>query len=211
MSSSLLLSYRGGGHENVTDPAQVEPRIRQLVDDLCDEQFPRPDYEHADVYISHPNGWSVSASMNGEVSLSYWPMGVAPTRYQYGLSKEDLVQLFVMLAEGRIDEIQAMKWQDDRVHGKGDHYLYRDRPDMTDLHRAAAKGDCKWITSELAAQANINAKDRHGATALHLAAIAGQIEACRLPTRHARIIPVQALSITQATETSTSIPFKHAS
>ena len=39
---------------------------------------------------------------------------------------------------------------------------------------------CQWIRSELAARADINAVDRDGATPLHLAAIAGNAEACRL-------------------------------
>jgi hypothetical protein len=43
-----------------------------------------------------------------------------------------------MLAEGRMDDINGMNWLDTPVHGKGDHYLYLDHPDMTDLHRAAA-------------------------------------------------------------------------
>jgi hypothetical protein len=176
----LIFSFRGGGRENVVDATRVEPMVRQLVDDLCDEQFARPDYEHGDVYISHPNGWSVSAGMNGEVSLSYWPMGVVPNLYQYGLSKDELIRLFDMLAKNRMDEIKSMKWHDQPVCGEGDHYLFRNRPDMSDLHRAAAKGDCEWIRSELADHADINARDRDGATPLHLAAIAGNVEACRL-------------------------------
>jgi hypothetical protein len=177
---TVHLRYRDGGRESVSDPADYGPKIRQLVADLCEEQFPRPDYEHSEAWVTDANGWSVGASMMGAISLSYWPTGVHPTRYLYGLPPEELVQVMVKLAQGRLDEIQAMPWQEMPVQGKADYYLYRNCPDMMDLHRAASKGDCEWIRTELTAGADVNAKDRDGATPLHRAAIAGHVDACRL-------------------------------
>jgi ankyrin repeat protein len=51
---------------------------------------------------------------------------------------------------------------------------------MTDLHRAAAKGDCEWIRWEVKRGESLAAKDRNGATPLHWAALAGQAAASRL-------------------------------
>lgn len=180
MSITLLTRY--GAREVIEDPARFRPEIRQLIDELCEEQFARPDYEHSEVSVTHSSGRYIAATMNGVVVLGHLEPGTEPDRYLYGLSKTELEALFMMLAKGQLDKILELKWADRiaAVRGRGDHYLFQNRPDMTNLHRAASKGDCEWIRSELAAGADLGSTDKHGATPLHWAALAGQYEACRL-------------------------------
>jgi len=177
---SITLLTRYGAQEVVDEPTRFRRETRELIDELCEEQFARPDYEDAEVSVSHPSGRYIAATLNGVVIFGHLDSATEPNRYLYGLSKQELEALFMMLARGELDKILELKWADSiaTVHNRGDHYLFLNRPDMTDLHRAAAKGDCAWIRSELAAGADLGARDKHGATPLHWAALAGQYEAC---------------------------------
>jgi hypothetical protein len=144
------------------------------------EQLARPDYEHCEVSVSHPSGWYIAATMPGLVTLGH--QNGSPDRFLYGLSKEELVQLFLKLARGLFTEVLTFPWVETAgaFRGQRDHYLFANRTDMTELHRAAAKGDVNWAQAELANGADLTARDRDGATPLHRAALAGHLEMCRL-------------------------------
>ena len=51
--------------------------------------------------------------------------------------------------------------------------------DEVDLHGAARSGDVDALGKCIAAGADVNGRDKHKRTALHLAAYAGQLEAVR--------------------------------
>ena len=136
---SITLRSRYGAHDVIDDPSQYESAICRLVEELCEERFARPDYEHSAVSVSHASGWFIEATMNGVVALGRLNSD-APDRYQYGLSKKDLVRLFMLLATGKMEQVLDITWGErvGAVRGRGDHFLFADRPDMTDLHRAAS-------------------------------------------------------------------------
>jgi hypothetical protein len=176
-----IRSYgRYGDLEKASGPKAVEKLIRERVAELCSEQFARPDYEHYQVSVGRPDGWSITAYMMGPLTLYRLDSG-EPARYLDGPPREELVELLLQLARGEMEAVLARPWTTDRgaVDWERDFYLFASSPGWTDLHRAAAKGDLEWIDSELAGGADVNGADGEGATPLHRAALAGQAEACR--------------------------------
>jgi ankyrin repeat protein len=80
-----------------------------------------------------------------------------------------------------MEAVQARPWTADResIRGAHDFYLLADRPEMTDLHRAAALGDLAWLEEGLAAGLDVNTPDKHGATPIHWAAMTGRPDVCQ--------------------------------
>jgi hypothetical protein len=175
-----IQSYgRYGDSERAADPEAVEKLIRSRVRELCDEQFARPDREHTRVSVCNASGWFIEVTVSGLAVLGRHDSG-EKARYLRGLPREDLVQLFLALAREEMNTVLAQPWSLDlKPIGDGhDYYLFADRPQMTDLHRAAAAGDLAWVEECLAAGADVNAPDKHGATPLHWAAITGRPDVC---------------------------------
>jgi hypothetical protein len=132
--------------------------------------------------VSQPGGWSISAEVRGEVELTGPGADRTARRYLNGLPKTKLVSLCLSLAKGEIARVLKENWSERPLPAaeRGDHYLLANRKDLTDLHRAAAKGDCEWLRRELDGGADVESRDKWGATALHFAAIAGHRKACRV-------------------------------
>jgi hypothetical protein len=176
-----IQSYgRYGDSTRASGPEAVEQLIRSRVGELCDEQFARPDSEHRRVSVRNASGWFIEVSVSGLAVLGRNDFDETD-RYLYGLPKEDLVQLLLQLAREETDAVFARPWTTDweSIRRPRDFYLFADREEMTDLHRAAAQGNLAWLEEGLAAGLDVNAPDKHGATPLHWAAMTGRSDICR--------------------------------
>jgi hypothetical protein len=78
-------------------------RFGELLDQLS-----KADAEHPDVAVTHESEWSITVYKSGFVVLENLEDG-EPTHLG-PLDKTAIVQLMVAVAEGRIDELQAMPW-----------------------------------------------------------------------------------------------------
>ena len=177
---SATLKSRLGELTDFED-CHVTEAIRELIAELCDEQTGRPDTEHSEISVSHPSGWSVIATVQGTIALTKAGDSAEPERYLSGLPITELENLLLLVAKGDIKTALRLPWLGSPAvdPNQRDFYLYFARNDMTDLHRAAAKGDCDWIESAVRHGESLSASDRDGATPLHRAALAGQVDACR--------------------------------
>lgn len=183
MKASLRDRY--GYEERITDPRKLKKAIGSLIDGLCREEFPRPDYEHSQISVVNEQDWGISVYLRGFVELHHLTDFSIPSRYRYGLSKEELIELLLLLAQEKMEEVFAQPWQDstNAFTSERDYYLLLGREDLTDLHRAAAKGDCEWAKEELKTT-DVNIEDKWGATPLHHAAFAGHPDMCLLLLQH---------------------------
>jgi hypothetical protein len=181
MPAIAIQSYgRYGDSQKATGIKAVQKLIRARVDELCEEQFARPDYEHCRVSVCNSADWFIEVSMRGTAVLGRHD-SAEPERYLHGVPKEELVELFLQLARGEMEAALARPWVTDRkaLTGRDDFYLLANSLSLTPLHRASAKGDLDWVEAELDAGADVNAPDRFGATPLHRAALAGHADVCR--------------------------------
>lgn len=177
-----IQSYdRYGGSEVVSGKDAVEQLIRRRVNQLGDENFTRPDYEHSEISITNSDDWSISVSLRGAITLGRFDQSV-PDRFLFGLHPDDLVRLLLDLAECEMDRVLARRWGSvfDPAWRECDFYLYHRFPHTPDIFRAVGKGDAKWIDRELNAGADINHLDHHFGTPLHYAALCGWTDICRL-------------------------------
>lgn len=177
---SVTLKSRFGELTEFYD-SHVTEAVRELIAELCDEPTGRPDAEHSEIAVSHPSGWAVVATVHGTVVLTKAGDSAEPQRHLFGLPTTELENLLLLVVKGDIETALRLPWLNSPAAGpyQRDYYLYLARHDMTDLHRAAAKGDCDWIDSAVRHGESLSARDRDGATPLHRAALAGQVDACR--------------------------------
>ena len=163
------------------DDSHVTEAVRELIAELCDEQTGRPDMENSEIAVGHPSGWSVTATVHGTITFTMPGDSAEPQRYLFGLPTAELENLLMLVAKGDIETALRLPWVGSPLTDRNqrDYYLYLARHDLTDLHRAAAKGDCDWIESAVRHGESLFARDRDGATPLHRAAMAGQVDACR--------------------------------
>ncbi|MFI6050982.1 hypothetical protein ACIBCO_12955 [Streptomyces violascens] len=83
-----------------------EAMMRTILDGLADA-----DDEHPDVSLTHENGWSLSAFPSGELLWLLWENlddpDAAP-RQVSGVSKDEVLRLFGLLATGDTAEIDRL-------------------------------------------------------------------------------------------------------
>lgn len=172
-------SGRYGDFATATGLDAVRELIAKRIDELGDEQFPRPDYEHEQISVIRPDGWLVTVFMRGLIALERFD-GKEPQRHLWGLPTAELSEMLLQFARGDLAGVLARPWaaEQSELTGRDDYYLLLSRPDLTDLHRAVAKGDATWVAAELAGGADIHARDRFGATPLHRASLAGRRSIC---------------------------------
>ena len=80
--------------------------LRALVAELNGPE----DAEHADVAVSHPSGWSLSAFPSG---LVVWENveSDAPVSHRSAVSRDEVQRLFELLSSGDLDEVRASGWE----------------------------------------------------------------------------------------------------
>ncbi|MFI6688804.1 hypothetical protein [Streptomyces sp. NPDC050485] len=83
-----------------------EATMRTILDGLADA-----DTEHPDVSLTHTNGWSLSVFPSGELLWLLWENlddpDTAP-RQLSGLTKDEVLRLFGLLAAGDTEEIERL-------------------------------------------------------------------------------------------------------
>ncbi|MFG3286387.1 hypothetical protein [Streptomyces sp. NPDC048111] len=86
--------------------APDEATMRTILDGLADA-----DDEHPDVSLTHENGWSLSAFPSGELLWLLWENlddPDAPPRQLAGVTREEVLRLFGLLAQGETAEIDRL-------------------------------------------------------------------------------------------------------
>jgi hypothetical protein len=94
-------------------------RMRAVLAEL-DE----PDDEHPDTWLTHESGWILIADQDGLVVLENDETS-APPRHMRGVSRERVLELWLQLAAGNLQELEQAPWQPG--HG---------RAPLTDAQRA---------------------------------------------------------------------------
>jgi hypothetical protein len=73
------------------------------------EELSVPDTEHPDCWLSDENDWTVSAFHSGPVILENPETREGPWHMR-GLSTTEIVQLWNLLALGKLDEVRKLPW-----------------------------------------------------------------------------------------------------
>jgi len=84
--------------------------LHELLDSLEDDDIKRA--EHPDVSLTNDTlGWSISFSPTGIVTLENLDEADAPSRYVIERTRNQTLELWIHLREGRIDALLAMGWE----------------------------------------------------------------------------------------------------
>lgn len=80
----------------------------ELLDELYGE-LSHADHEHTDVSLTHDTEWCLSAFASG---LLVWEnvAGEGEPKYLRNASKEKVIKLWTLLANGSVDEISQQNW-----------------------------------------------------------------------------------------------------
>lgn len=69
------------------------------------------DKDHPDVSLIHdPSGWSISVFPSGIVVMDNLDAKDRPPAYLKDLKRDEILQLWIELSEGRIDALRARPW-----------------------------------------------------------------------------------------------------
>jgi len=85
-----------------------DPPLNAL--ELLFEELESADDEHTDVSVSHESEWTLSAFKSGHLVWENVAEGDQP-RHMRPISREKVLELWRLLAEGRISEIEKEPWQ----------------------------------------------------------------------------------------------------
>ena len=93
------VSSRWGGHES-------EPSVDRMRAILA--ELDTNDDEHPDVALTHESEWCLSAFPSG---LLIWEnLEQGEPRHMNGISRERVLALWIKLAHGQLDAIEAESW-----------------------------------------------------------------------------------------------------
>lgn len=112
---SFSVETRWGGAEE----SPSAERMRAILADLDVR-----DNEHPDTWLTHESGWMLIADQSGRVVLENLE-SCAPPRHILDVSRERMLELWLQLAAGNIDEVERAPWHPG--HG---------RPPVTEAEKA---------------------------------------------------------------------------
>lgn len=98
---SFFVETRWGGSE-------ASPSVERMRAILAELDV--PDMEHPDTWLTHESGWTLSADENGRVVLEHLE-ATEPSRHMRDVPRERVLELWLLLAAGNIDEVQRAPWQ----------------------------------------------------------------------------------------------------
>ena len=85
--------------------------LREVIAQLDDPDMNAAD--HPDVSLVHdPSGWSISLFPSGIATFENLGDQDGPPKIMRGLSRHAGLKLWVELSKGRIDQLQALNWED---------------------------------------------------------------------------------------------------
>ena len=107
---------RYGHAETIEDPAKAPAVIERLIRELETEEFEVPDDEHTEVSVGYGD-WGLSVQISGLLTLSdvQGTLGVGSGRpsgqgFLRAMSRMQVLDLLVKMAEGRIQEVRNAGW-----------------------------------------------------------------------------------------------------
>ncbi|MGB0415751.1 MAG: hypothetical protein ACPGKS_02760 [Coraliomargarita sp.] len=85
-------------------------RMRELIDQLDDPEI--DEAEHPDISLTHDgSGWSITLYPSGVATLENLESSESETRYLADISRAGALELWSMLASGKLDALQAKPWR----------------------------------------------------------------------------------------------------
>ncbi|QDV55919.1 ankyrin repeat domain-containing protein [Rosistilla oblonga] len=178
LDDAIELSSRAGGIDSVEITPDLERKLRGLINQLCDEEFPEPDFEHTAIAVSYRQ-WTLTTELSGVTSFYHESELAGPrNRCMRNIEIEDLLKMYLMLAAADIDGLLKQSWKpfDDLPDEEGHFYLYRSDPLCNELHKAASMGNVAAIKPLLDRGFDLEARDGMGYTALHRATFVPHVE-----------------------------------
>lgn len=85
--------------------APTRYRMEKVLADLRQK-----DAEHSDTWLTHDSGWQLTVDESRVVSWSHRD-APAEARHMSDVSIEQALKLWIALADGRLDEVDAHPWQ----------------------------------------------------------------------------------------------------
>jgi hypothetical protein len=99
---SFDVETRWGGAESSPSAQRMREILAEL--DVRDD-------EHPDTWLEHESGWTLIADQSGRVVLENADSSGEPPRHMLDVSRVLMLELWLQLAAGNIDEVQRAPWQ----------------------------------------------------------------------------------------------------
>lgn len=99
---SFIITHRYGAMD-------ADPPLEQLPLLLAELGSRPDDTEHGSVALTHESDWSLSVARGGYVILEHLENG--GERHMHGVSSEEILRMWALLAAGHIDELTSMAWR----------------------------------------------------------------------------------------------------
>ena len=85
-----------------------DPPMEQLPTLLAELDERPEDTEHGSVALTHESEWSMSVARGGYVIIEHLESG--GERHMSAIAANDIIRMWHLLAEGRIEDLLAMAW-----------------------------------------------------------------------------------------------------